>query len=155
MIFSFRKTFNAATTELTKQEFLLAVVKGLVYKLEIRFVPGCSGLLYLEFYYSGSKLWPKNYAGYFSGNDEIITFDETQFLSVDPAIIILKGYNLDDVWSHDVMIRIGMVDHETYLQRYLPDIAARLIKEQNERIETENERIETGSPIFNLIFRKR
>jgi len=147
--YCYNVTFSAGTDENSQEEFILPVNRGLIFGGEIRFPPGSAGLLRFSILYAGYKLYPRNRRGYFSGNDEVIPLEDTQLINEPPYELVACGYNLDTTWEHEVIIRIGIISEEIYVQRYLPDVAARRIKAENERLKDEIE-IEKP-PAFNLI----
>ena len=153
MIYSYPITFAAGTDESSQEEFTLPLSKGLIYLVEFRFPPGSSGLTRFRIYYQGYQLYPKNNLGYFNGNDDTIRFDDTQLIDVIPYQLILRGYNLDVTWEHEIFLRIGVISEEKYLQRYLPNIAEKIIREENERNEEKATIEKASNIIINLPFR--
>lgn len=93
----------------TSQAF--ALVKGFVSKVWIRFPQGPAGLLKIAIFNEATQLWPGTAATWFRGDNEIIEFDTEYDVPLVSAAykLTLKGYNDDDSYSHDALVRIWVV----------------------------------------------
>lgn len=120
MIFQSSPTTEITAYTTTPKRTTLKVCRGLVYKIEIEFPPGPSGLLKVQLYDGGFQVWPSSPGQYFQTDGNIISFDDTYLKLAAPFTFDIYTWNLDDTWSHQVFIRIGMVDKEEYIARFLP-----------------------------------
>ena len=101
----------------------LHVTKGLVYRVEFYFPRGSAGLLGVAVYDGGFGVWPSNAGEFFTGDDELISFDDLYLKESAPYIFDIYTYNLDDTYDHVVDVRLGLVSKEAYQARFLPSIA--------------------------------
>jgi len=132
MIFQHSLDIPASTTVDEPLRENMKVVQGLVYKLDIMFPPGCSGLAHLAINYGLHRLWPMDELEYFSSDSNTIAYDETYELKEEPPILNIIGWNDDTFWAHKITVRLGIVAKVEYMARYLPHLAYILIKEAEE-----------------------
>jgi len=102
---------------------VLKVCKGLVYKVEILFPPGCAGLLKVKIRDGGHQVWPSNEGESFATDGFTISFEDTLLKLASPYQYDIFTVNEDTLYDHSVTIRIGMVSKEIYMARFLPTIA--------------------------------
>jgi len=130
---------------------VLKVTRGLIYKIEIDFPPGPSGLLKVQIFDGGHQVWPSTPGEFFISDNYCISYDDILLKLVAPFQYDIYTWNSDDTYSHGVDIRIGMVSTDLYMARFLPSYGykelQRLIKEAQEVEEKEREAIiETPFP---------
>jgi hypothetical protein len=99
---------------------VLKVTRGLVYKVEIDFPPGPTGLLKVQIYDGGHQEWPATPGEYFITDGYCISFDDTLLKLAAPFQFDVYTWNLDETYAHGVTVRIGMVSSELYMARFLP-----------------------------------
>lgn len=74
--------------------------------------------------FSGNfQVWPTNRETWFKGDDDVIAFDDTYLVSVEPFLFQIATYNLDDTYDHEVLLRIGLVSEDIFMARFLPSYA--------------------------------
>jgi len=131
-------------TTIPKQS-VLKVTRGLVYKVEIDFPPGPTGLLKVQIYDGGHQVWPSTPGEYFVTDGYCISFDDTLLKLVAPFQFDIYTWNEDTVHAHGVTIRIGMVSSKLYMARFLPTYGykelRRVIAEETALQEKEREAI--------------
>ena len=110
MFFSFTITTPASTLDPSPKVTVLPLDSGQIRRLIISFPPGPAGLLHLELYHVGHKLWPTN-------PDELFNFDGTSFAWEEqldflepPYELLAYTYNLDDTFAHDVDVGIEILE---------------------------------------------
>lgn len=134
--------------ETLPKHVVLKVTKGLVYKVEVDFPPGPSGLLKVQIYDGGHQLWPSTLGESFATDGYCISFDDTFLKLVAPFQFDIYTWNEDTENPHGVTIRIGMVSSELYMARFLPTYGykelRRVIAEETALQETEREAIITS-----------
>ena len=117
----------------------LTVVKGLVYRVEFEFPPGCAGLAHLAVFDGGHQVWPSSPGETFSTDRNTIAFDDTYLKLAEPFQFEVYGYNLDETFKHTIYCRIGMVSGDIFMARFLPTYAykhfMKLIEEEQKRQE--------------------
>jgi hypothetical protein len=139
-----------ADTELSSpMKTVLQVANGLVYKIELQFPPGSYGLLGVCIKDGSYQIWPSEDKTFFRGDDNLIAFDDLYLKSNPPFNFDIFTYNLDTLYEHEVIIRIGLVSKDVYLARFLPsigyaeftDMLKRLSDEQAAVLEAKREAI--------------
>ena len=122
---------------------VLKVIKGLVYKVEVAFPPGCANLLKVRIFDGGHQNWPSNNNESFHTDGFVISFDDTLLKLAAPFQYDIFTVNEDTLYDHSVTIRIGMVSDELYMARFLPSIAYQqmleVLRAETERQEAQAE----------------
>ena len=153
MIYSKHISKAKHPTEPPYQRTPLRVTKGLIYKVELFFPRGSAGLMGAAIFDGGFAVWPSNVGEFFTGDDELISFDDLYLKEAAPYQLDIYTYNNDDTHSHAVDVRIGLVSKEAYQARFLPSIAwgefaemmSKLLSEQAEKAVKQAE-IMAGKP---------
>lgn len=143
---------DADPTESVITRTPLLVTKGLVYKVELYFPRGSAGLLGVAIFDGFFSVWPSNAGEFFTGDDELISFDDLYLKEAAPFQLDIYTYNYDDTYPHSVDVRVGLVSKEAYQARFLPSIAwgdfaemmSRLLAEQAEKQAVQKEKIAEG-----------
>lgn len=91
-----------------KLKTVLELEKGVTYKLDIVFPPGPAHLLHVQMRDALHSVWPTNADADFAGDSCTITFDDEYPLSEPPYQLEAYTWNLDDTYTHRVIIRIGV-----------------------------------------------
>lgn len=120
-------------------EEALEVTKGLVYKVEIDFPPGPSGLCQIRIYDGNYQMWPSSPDEFFAAEDYTISFDDIYLKTIPPYEFRIAGYNLDDTYPHKVQVRVGMVSKDVFIARFLPTYAYSEFKKMLTEMEAEEE----------------
>ena len=143
MIYQTTITTVKGPAAFTLKQSTLKVTRGLVYKVEIDFPPGCSGLLKVKIFDGGHQVWPSNNNESFSTDGHIISFDDTLLKLAAPFQYTIHTVNEDTIYDHSVTIRIGMVSEEMYIARFLPYMAyeqmLEVLREETNRQEAQAE----------------
>jgi hypothetical protein len=104
-------TVPANTAEASPASQDIALCKGFVARVWIRFPAGSVGLLHVAIYDQSTKIFPGASNQWFSGDNEIIEF-ETEYdvpLVAGNYKLTIKGYNEDDSYPHSALVRIFVV----------------------------------------------
>jgi len=116
-------TVKGTYTKIAPKRTVLSVTKGLVYKLELFFPPGSEGELGVVITDGGYQVWPSSPGQWFTGDDELIGFDDMYLKSTAPYQFDIYTYNDDASYDHIVDVRIGLVSKRLYQARFLPNLA--------------------------------
>jgi hypothetical protein len=145
MIYTLDITTPKNTPASSPQKTILRVTNGLVYKIEIDFPPGPSGLLYVSIYDGLYQVWPSTTGAWFHGDAVVISFDDTYAKTSAPFEFTVLTYNLDDTYDHTIQIRLGMVSKEIFARRFLgvltPEEQEEIFKRMVETQTTQYERV--------------
>lgn len=143
MIYQTTITTVKGPAAFTLKQSTLKVTKGLVYKVEIAFPPGCANLLKVRIFDGGHQMWPSNNDESFHTDGFVISFDDTLLKLAAPFQYNIHTVNEDTVYDHSVTIRIGMVSEEMYIARFLPSMAyeqmLEVLREETNRQEAQAE----------------
>ncbi len=120
MVYSVTITTDANTTKVNAKKTVLKLTKGLVWKIEIDFPPGCSGLLYTQIFDGSYQVFPASPGTAFHSDNQLIGFDDLYLKTSEPFEFVIKTWNLDDTWPHTIQIHLGMASSEAFMSRYMP-----------------------------------
>jgi len=66
------------------------------------------------------QVWPSSVGEFFTGEDQLIAFDDMYLKESAPYSLQCYSYNTDDTHAHFVSVRVGLVSSEVFLARFLP-----------------------------------
>ena len=112
MFFSFNLAIPAGTAQTAPVEVEALLAHGIIHRVEIEFPAGCAGLAHVAIRRGLHQLWPLNPDASFATDDWIIAWDEHQELLEEPYALTLVGYNLDDIFPHTPVIRLGVLPQQ-------------------------------------------
>jgi len=123
--------------------------KGLIYQLDIYFPPGSCGLAGICIFSNEVQLYPNEIGEYFTGDNNLISFPDTEIIKEPPYILNVEGYNIDTVYDHKIIIRVGFVAEDKLILRYLPESINTIIKkiDENNAIKEEKKKEERSKLI--------
>jgi len=123
MIYSTSITSGKLGSAAANRVVILSVTRGLIYRVEVDFPPGCCGLTGVKIFDGGYQVWPSSRDDSFAGDAQVIAFDDTYLKLSAPFEFRIETVNLDDTWSHKVQVRLGMASNEAFMSRYMPSVA--------------------------------
>lgn len=129
MIFQKSITTKANTTKDNSIKTKIKITKGLLYKIEVYFPPGSSGLLGVRIYDNVECIYPTGYDEFFRGDSCLISFDDTYVFNVTPFEVYIETYNLDDLYDHEVIVRLGIITQDDMIRRYVPQPIAEVLQQ--------------------------
>jgi len=122
MIYSASITSGKLGDSDANRSVVLSVSKGLIYRIEVDFPPGCCGLLSVKIFDGNYQVWPSSRNDAFHGDAVVIAFDDLYLKDVAPFEFVVETVNLDTVWSHTIQVRLGVASSEAFMSRYMPSI---------------------------------
>ena len=120
MIYSFAISTLKSITEADRVKTDLKLTAGIIHQIDILFPTGCAGLLYVAISHGLHQLWPTNDKEYFHTDGESISFKEFYELASAENVLSAYTYNLDDTYSHSVIIRLGILKKSELQGLWLP-----------------------------------
>ena len=111
------------TAKAAAQVTRLSVAKGLVYRVEVEFPPGCCGLLHCQIFDGSYQVYPTSRDDSFHSDARNIGFDDCYLKQAAPFEFTIRTWNLDETWDHAVQVRIGLAGSEAFMSRYMPSIS--------------------------------
>lgn len=122
MIYAATITTPKNTAEADALETVLSVTRGLVWRIEVEFPPGCSGLAHIQIFDGSYQLFPATPGESFHGDGVTIGFDDLYLKDAAPFVFTVKTWNLDETWGHTLTLSLGMASSEAFMSRYLPSM---------------------------------
>lgn len=98
----------ANTLEANKIEEVLQVSPGLIDDIEVEFPSGCVGLVHCTISLHAYQIVPWNLTSSLSGDNRIIKVYPAISLIEEPLEIIIRGWNLDDTYTHTLNVSINI-----------------------------------------------
>ena len=117
MVYSATITTEAATVEEAPLVTNVKVTKGVLYRFEIYFPPGPSGLVGVQIRYHDQQLYPVQRDEWFIGDNVTIGFDDLYGVDTPPFIFEIRTYNVDTDYDHLVQLRMAIVSQEEYMAK--------------------------------------
>ncbi len=143
----FQKTVSVAAggSSSSPLKTTLELTKGLIYKIEVWFPPGSSGLMGVAVFDKLTWLYPSVHGEYFIGDNLQIDYDETYIIENPPYEFSIQYYNSDTLFSHTFVIRIGLLTRDDLIVRYLPKSEIGLLLEAIEKEKSQQSLTESAS----------
>jgi len=101
----------------------LLIAKGLVYRVEFDFPPGCCGLCHVRLFDGGYQVYPTSRDDSFHGDATCIAFDDCYLKNAAPWVFKVMVWNDDDTWPHTLQVRVGIASSEAFMSRYMPSVS--------------------------------
>lgn len=108
MIYEFDLAIPRNTAVASPATLTAAMVFGTIERVEFQFPAGCAGLVGIQVYDRAHQVWPSNPDVWFVSDDYVIAFNESYDLMSLPFQLELRGYNLDDTYTHTIAFRFGV-----------------------------------------------
>ncbi len=131
MVYSLAITTPISTPLSAPLRSIIKAISGVLYKIEVYFPPGSSGLVGLQLWNANVALLPVDRDEWIHGDNVTISFDDIQELSISENVLDVFTYNNDTKWQHIIEIRIGIATRKQWEERYAPGVA---IAKMNESI---------------------
>jgi hypothetical protein len=97
----------------------LQITKGVIQHAEVFMPKGAAGLVHGVVYLWERQLWPSNPDGYFTSDGQQIPFDEDLEIVDPPYVLELRGWNDDDTYPHDMILRVQVIPADQLLRNVL------------------------------------
>ena len=123
MIYTATITIDANTAEVDAVRTVLRVGKGLIWRIEVEFPPGCAGLAHLKINDGLYQLFPATPGESFASDGTVIGFDDLYLKNSAPFEFTVTTWNLDEAWPHTLQVRVAMASAEAFMSRYMPSVS--------------------------------
>ncbi|KKN25076.1 hypothetical protein LCGC14_0888590 [marine sediment metagenome] len=137
MIYSVHITTSKDTSISSPKTTELFITKGLIYRVDIDFPSGSAGLMGVIIFDGSFQVWPSTLEQWFTGDDNLISFEDIYLKNSAPYIFKILTYNEDTIYSHSVNVRIGLVSKEIYMARFLPHLSYKFFEKMLKRLQTD------------------
>lgn len=119
MLYQLEITIPAQTQKANPVLDRLVLPQGVINQVEIAFPPGCAALAYVEIYVKEHKIWPSDPSSAFHWDDYTLRWSEDFRMDEQPFELIVKGWNIDDIYPHTVTVRVSMLSNTSNFEQYL------------------------------------
>lgn len=109
MIFAWDITILAGKTAASPKTQILKLSKGIIVKVEVKFVRGCHGMVKVRLRHEESQLVPLSRDEWITGDDESVTFPEFFELKTGPYQLKFVGCSPGTRYNHTVTVRISVL----------------------------------------------
>ena len=123
MIYTASITIAAKTAKSDAERTVLRVGKGLVWRIEVEFPPGCAGLAHLFITDGKYQVFPATPGESFASDGAVIGFDDLYLKNVPPYELVITTWNVDTGWDHTLQVRVAMASSEAFMSRYMPSMS--------------------------------
>jgi len=123
MIYAASITTSKEGSEEQAASTVLPVTPGLLWLLEVDFPPGCCGLAHIQIFDGLYQVFPATPGESFHGDNFTLHLEDLYFKQAAPFEFVLKTWNEDEKWDHDLQVRVGMAMGRAEMSRYMPALA--------------------------------
>jgi len=96
----------------------IKVTRGVLYRFEVYFPPGPSGLVGVQVRVADHQLYPVQREEWFIGDNVTIAFDDIYEMANENSLLTLRTYNTDTLYDHIVQVRFGLMMLDEFYARY-------------------------------------
>lgn len=112
------KNTSIATPKIT----VLPITLGLIHRVTVQIRLGHAYLTGAALFDGMFQFHPMTTGEWIRGNG-IVVDDEIMFLKEDqPSIVVIKAYNLDDTYDHELIVSVHVEDKDVFIARYMPTV---------------------------------
>lgn len=122
MIYSTLITTSAGKSKGSATRTPLKITKGLVWLMEVDFPPGCVGLVHVQIFDGSYQLLPASPDKTLSGDGRLLRYDDLYLKEAAPFELTVVTWNTDELWDHNIQVRVGMASTRLFMARYLPAV---------------------------------
>ena len=124
MIYKIDVPLPATTVVASYVDLTMRLTKGRIKEISIYFPWGCAGLAGIQIIRRTYQLAPLTRGEWIVGNELLLTHKYNYDLSTEPYNLVVRGYNLDDTYSHTpfVIIEIMRDDKSIALDKLLSEL---------------------------------
>jgi len=105
-------TIPAGTPETDPVERDLEVTKGVVTRIDIKFPPGCHGLVKVRLLRYGSQLIPLSRGEWVTGDGEAVETEGYYPMEEEPLALRFVGCSPQTAYPHTITVRVQVTPHE-------------------------------------------
>lgn len=129
MVFVKSVTTVKDTLESSPLESFIDVARGLLYRSQIVIPPGPSGLVGIKIFEGGHQMFPVSRDEWLTGDNETVDFGDLYYITTTKTRLRILTYNLDDTYSHKLIVRLGVVVRAEFIAHFIPTMAIDKLQE--------------------------
>lgn len=123
MVFIEPVTTPKNTLESGPLESWIDVARGLLYRGQVMFPPGPSGLVGVKVFEGAHQMFPVSRDHWYTGDNETIDFGDMYYVTTTKTRLRILTYNTDDTYEHKIIVRMGIVSRPEFIAHYIPTMA--------------------------------
>lgn len=100
----------------------IKITKGLIWLMEVDFPAGCVGLVHAQIFDGKYQLLPASPGKSLSGDGQLLRYEDSYLKESAPFELTLVTWNEDELWPHNIQVRIGLASSRLFMARYLPSV---------------------------------
>jgi len=112
MLFVYSFAIPANTPESSPVRRKIRIDIGVIDRIEIRIPPGHLALARIRVKYGEVPILPVNPGAWIKGDNETIVDEPMLLIDQEPAELTLEGWNEDEIYSHEFVVRVRVVPEE-------------------------------------------
>lgn len=94
----------AGTLQASPAEEFVLLQTGVLSRIEIRFPPGCAGLVFFQVFDREHQVYPREPGEAFVGDDWLVDIPERMLIDSEPYGLTLRGWSPDADYDHSVYV---------------------------------------------------
>jgi len=145
VVFTKTITTGANTAITSPKESWIGISRGLVYRSQVMFPPGCCGLAGVKIFEGGHQIYPVSPDEWLVGAGETIDFEDLYMITVLNTDLRILTYNLDTAYDHNIYVRLGVVVRPEFIARFLPTVGYEELEKLIEAIAREKQEAEVSA----------
>jgi len=112
MFYAWDITVPAGRAESTPLSQTLKLTKGVITGIDVKFPPGCHGLVKVRILHSEFQLVPLSRGEWVTGDGEVVKTDPYFELDTSPYALKFQGCSPTTVYSHVITVRVSLLPVE-------------------------------------------
>jgi len=109
MFFAVDIVVDANTLEASPKEEKIALSKGVITSIEVKYAAGCHGYVKVRLFYHEGQLIPLSREEWLIGDDEAIPTDTYFEMTSTPYELKFVGISPDSEYAHTVTVRVTVL----------------------------------------------
>ena len=122
MIYAASIRTSPGKSEATATRTPIKITKGLIWLIEVDFPAGCVGLVHVQLFDGKYQLLPASPGKTLAGQNQLLRYDDSYLKEAAPYELTLVTWNEDELWPHNIQVRIGVASSRLFMARYLPSV---------------------------------
>ena len=127
MFYEYDITYPPNLTKYNEQVDILRLTRGIIKRIELVFPKGTAGLVGVRILRGYFQIIPLNYPAWIETDGETVGINTDIDLTVNPYELEVRGYNIDDTYSHTIRFRIELSLPES-------EFSVPLVSDESERL---------------------
>jgi len=129
----------ANTLKTSPLESWIGIARGLIYRAQVMFPPGCAGLVGVKIFEGGHQVYPVTMDEWWVAAGETIDFEDPYIVTTINTKFRILTYNEDTAYPHRIYVRLGIVSRPEFIARFLPTVGYEELEKIIEQVTAEKQ----------------